>query len=101
MTFQVINWAPLFQKILKLSSIFLTQDPATWEINFDYEVGWKFCQNLPVVKDTAECGVKFMKDYHRILIRDEEQVQFLLQVVEAYKNKYTSYKNPELISWMC
>ena len=76
---------------------FLDSDPSTWETTFEYEEGWSFCRDLLVVNDTAERGVKFMKDYNKILTNNEEEKQMLLQVVEAYRKKYASYKKSDLI----
>lgn len=79
-----------------LPSAFLESDPTAWESSFDYQECWTFCQNLFVVNDTAERGVKFMQDYNKILTHDEEEKQVLLQVVEAYRKKYPSYKKSDL-----
>jgi len=38
---------------------------------------------LRAVNDTAERGVKLFDDYNRLLTNNEEEKQFLLQVVEA------------------
>jgi hypothetical protein len=35
------------------------------------------------VNDTVERGVKLFEDYNRLLTNNEEEKQFLLQVVEA------------------
>lgn len=81
----------------RLSSTFLKFDPSTWETKYDFEEGWSFCKDLFVVNDTAERGVKFIKDYNRILTNDEEQKQLLLQVVESYRKKYRSHKKSDLV----
>lgn len=80
-----------------LSLEFLEFDPSTWETSFEFEEGWTFCKDLFVVNDTAERGVKFIQDFNRILTNDEEEKQLLLQVVEAYRHKYPSYKKSDLI----
>lgn len=71
-----------------LSSTFLKFDPSTWETNFDYEEGWSICRSLYVVNDTAERGVKFIKDYNKVLTTDEDEKQLLLQIVESYRKTY-------------
>lgn len=81
----------------ELSSAFLELDPATWETAFDYEEGWSFCSDLLVVNDTAERGIKFIQDYNRILTNNEEELQMILQIVEAYKKKYPSYQKSVLL----
>lgn len=81
-----------------LSPEFLEFDPSTWETNESFKEGRVFCKNLAVVNDTAERGVKFMKDYNRILTNKEDEKQFLLQVVEAYRKKYPSFKKTSLVN---
>lgn len=80
-----------------LPSEFLNFDPSTWETSFAYEECLTFCSDLHVVNDAAERGVKFIKDYNKILTNDEEEMQFILQVVEKYKKKYPSYKKSDLM----
>lgn len=87
----------LFFKRFNLSSEFLDFDSSTWETKFDFEEGWSFCKDLFVTNDTAERGVKFMKDYNRILTNDEEGKQMLLQIVEAYRKKFPSFRKSSLI----
>lgn len=80
-----------------LSTDFLQLDPPTWETSYEYEEGWSFCSDLFVVNDTAERGVKFIKDFNKVLTNNEEEKQMLLQIVEAYRSKYTSYRKIDLI----
>lgn len=75
-----------------LSTKFLDSDPSEWEDCPEFMENRSFCRNLFVVNDTAERGVKFMKDFNRILTNNEEEKQFLLQAVESYRNRYPSYK---------
>lgn len=56
-----------------LSTEFLEFYPSTWEVRDDFQDALTFCKDLFVVNDVAERGVKFMKDYNRILTNDEEQ----------------------------
>lgn len=67
---------------------FLELDPSTWETAFDFEEGWSFCRDLMVVNDTAD---------NRILTHDEDELQLVLQMVEAYRKKYPSYKKSDLM----
>ena len=63
--------------------MFLTIPPEQWNDNEDYRRGKNRVKNLRVVNDTAERGVKLFDDYNKLLTNDEEEKQFLLQVVEA------------------
>lgn len=71
-----------------LDDDFLEIGPSEWENNEEYQIAFEFCQNLFVVNDSAERGVKFIKEYNRILTRDEEELQLVLQVVDLYRKKY-------------
>lgn len=86
-----------FFKKNNLSLEFLKMDLELWETNEEFQVQRKICKNLMVVNDTAERGIKFIKDFNKILTNKEEEKQFLLQVVEEYKKKYTSYNKSVLI----
>lgn len=80
-----------------LTTEFLKHDPSIWETNEDYLDALDVCREFFVVNDTAERGVKFMNDYNRILTKDEEQNQFILQCIEAYRRKYPSHNKSNLI----
>lgn len=48
-----------------------------------YIRGEKIVQNLKVVNDIAERGVKLFEEFNKLLTNDEEEKQLLLQAVEA------------------
>lgn len=79
----------MFFERFKISLSFLTTDPSTWEFDNDFIAGKQKVQNLRVVTDNAERGVKLMGDYNQLLTKDEEDLQFLLQVVTDYRKKYS------------
>lgn len=85
-----------FFSCFDLCSDFFEVDPSEWEDNEDYQTANDFCQNLFVVNDAAERGVKFMNDYNRILTRDEEELQLVFQVVDSYRKKFPSHKKSAL-----
>lgn len=68
--------------ILKINDTFLQLPAETWGDNDDYLQGKSCIRNLRVVNDTAERGVKLFEDYNTILTKNEEEKQFILQVVE-------------------
>ena len=80
----------------ELQTEFFDLDPSIWDDNEEYQTASEFFQNLLVVNDAAERGVKFMKDYNRILTKDQEQVKFILQVVDSYRKKYQSHTKSAL-----
>lgn len=58
----------------------------------DYQKGLKIVSNLLVVNDVAERNIKLIEDYNSILTKDEDQKQYLLQVVNEYRNNYSDSK---------
>ena len=48
---------------------------------------FRIIRNLKVVNDVAERGVKLATDFSDIITTDEEQMQYLLQVVEDSRLK--------------
>lgn len=59
------------------STAFLQFDVSNWESSFEFEEAWTFCRDLFVVNDTAERGVKFIKDFNKVLTNDEDEKQCL------------------------
>ena len=49
-------------------------------------------KELHVVNDTADRGVALMNDYNALLAKDEEQMQFTVQVVKEHR-KLFPYSN--------
>ncbi|GBO19129.1 hypothetical protein AVEN_18384-1 [Araneus ventricosus] len=60
---------------------FLNISPDLWDRDDSYLKSQEIFQNLRVVNNTAERGVKLMQDFNGLLTVDEEQKQFLLQCV--------------------
>lgn len=83
---------------LQIQKGFLHSDPSTWRDREDYCTGKRICQNLTVVNDSAERAVKLITDFNRALTYDEEDKQYLLQVVEHYRQKYPSHTKASLLN---
>ena len=66
-----------------MDSSFLSKPPAQWNEDESYQMVKRRVQHLRVVNDTAEWDVKLFEDYNAVLTRDEEEKQFLVQIVEA------------------
>lgn len=71
-----------------ISNSFLLEDPSTWDKNENYIYGKNKLSNLQVINDNAERGVKLMEDYNQVLTRNEDDMQYILQVVSDYRKKY-------------
>ena len=68
---------------LKIGKSFLEIEPTAWNDNADFKCGLERVQTLKVVNDTAERGVKLFEEFNQLITKDEEEKQFLLQVVES------------------
>lgn len=69
---------------------FLETDPALWCENAEYQNGFKIVKNLKVVNDVAERGVRLFTEYNEILTRDEEQKQFVMQLVSEHQRIFAN-----------
>src|SRR6218665_275094 len=74
-----------FFKILMLDEEFLEHDPSEWDNLEQYKRSQDICRSVKVVNDFAERGVALIQQFNGSLTRDEEQKQFLLQVVEHHR----------------
>jgi len=53
--------------------------------------------NINVVNDIAERGIKLIKDYNnKLLTKNEDQKQYLLQVVSEYRQQFPNCKQSTL-----
>ena len=87
-----------FFNILKIPTEFLKSDPEDWENMPDYQLGLSVVRNMKVVNDFAERGVALIQNYNSILTKNESQKQFLLQVVESHRKRFTDARKSTIIS---
>lgn len=71
-----------------LETDFLVKDPSTWLNDECYQNNLKKIVKLKSVNDVAERGVKLIEEYNGLLTKNQEQQQFMLQVVSDYRRKY-------------
>ncbi|GBN14116.1 hypothetical protein AVEN_209191-1 [Araneus ventricosus] len=81
---------------LNIDISFLNISPDLWDRDDSYLKSQEIFQNLRVVNNTAERGVKLMQDFNGLLTVDEEQKQFLLQCVEDHRKQYPDCKKVTL-----
>ena len=81
------NSKKLFQ-LLRLPETFLAKDPSEWEEDESYQQGMETLKGLAVVNDRAERGVALIQDFNKTLTKDEDQLQFLLQVVSEHRRRF-------------
>src|SRR6218665_2788917 len=70
-----------FYEILELPIKFLTETDIEQKENEHFQKAKQFAQSLMVVSDVAERGVKLIQDFNSSITRNEEQKQYLLEVV--------------------
>lgn len=79
-----------FFTILNLDTTFLQVDPEMWESSPSYLSAADVVCNLKVVNDLAERSVSLIQQFNSSLTRNEEQKQYLLQVVESHRKQFPS-----------
>lgn len=67
---------------------FLSTDPSLWYENDDFIHGLEIVSKLRVINDCAERAVSLMEQYNNILTRNEDQKQFILQIITEFRQKY-------------
>lgn len=67
---------------------FLDTNIELWPTDDSYKENKEFFAQLKVVNDVAERGVALVSEYNQCLTKDEEQFQFLLQVVKEHRKNY-------------
>ncbi|KAG0725044.1 hypothetical protein GWK47_039377 [Chionoecetes opilio] len=83
----VTSVTPSFFEILGLDAGLLAVDPTACPDNSEYTAAAACVKELRTVNDFAERGVALMQ-VNLALTKNEEQMQFLLQVVEEYRRKF-------------
>ena len=77
-------------RILELPDAFLEDDPSKWINHADYTRSQAICKSMKVVNDLAERGVALILHFNASITRDEEQKQYLLQVVKNHRRVQSS-----------
>lgn len=70
-----------FEK-MKIEASFLELPAATWYQHENYQKGEKRVKLLKIVNDLAERGVQLCEQYCKILTKNEEEREFIMQTVE-------------------
>ncbi|KAG0721650.1 hypothetical protein GWK47_046059 [Chionoecetes opilio] len=85
-SFATKNSLRLFEA-LDIKTDFLSANPRKWQEEESYVEACRRIEGLRVVNDIAERGVALIQSFNLRLTKDEEQRQFLLQVVEAHRHQ--------------
>uniref|UniRef100_UPI00358FC079 uncharacterized protein n=1 Tax=Myxine glutinosa TaxID=7769 RepID=UPI00358FC079 len=86
-----------FFSILGTPTDWMAKDPGSWEQETSFQEAKKATSGLVVVNDRAERGVALIQDYNKLLTKDEEQKQALLQVVAAHRKMYPDAKKATVV----
>lgn len=77
-----------FFRRFDIKTSFLNRDPQFWNTSEDYQDAIRKLQTLKVVNDCAERAVKLIEDFNPIITKNENQKQYLLQIVADYRKNY-------------
>lgn len=94
--FVTAKTATFFERF-NISRDFMQTDPSTWSEKDTFKKCFQIVTKLKVVNDTAERGVKLMEDYNKLITRNEDQKQYLLQVVQDYRRRFPDSKKETLL----
>jgi hypothetical protein len=87
-----------FFKRFNISQDFLSKNPAEWNDDPQYRETKEMLKKLKVVNDTAERGVQLMETFNKKFTKDEEELQYVLQIVENYRKQFPNYKKETLVT---
>jgi hypothetical protein len=76
-----------FFQLLGIPADFLAIDSEQWDNRDDFLSASAVARSLTVVNDSAERAVALMQTFNPVLTKNEEQKQFLLQVMEEHPEK--------------
>lgn len=82
---------------LEIPESLLETDVTQWNCKKEYEDVKRRIQSLEVVNDNAERGIALIKTYNSKLSTDENQKQFILQLVEEHRKMYKSPNKSDVI----
>ncbi|KAF0286947.1 hypothetical protein FJT64_014601 [Amphibalanus amphitrite] len=78
----------MFFVTLGIDDGFLETYPAEWHDDPRYVAAAGKANGITVVNDFAERGVALMEAYNLTLTKDEDQRQYILQVLEAHSGRF-------------
>lgn len=82
---------------LEIPESLLETDITQWNCKKEYEDAKRRIQSLEVVNDNAERGIALIKTYNSKLSTDENQKQYILQLVEEHRKMYKSPNKSDVI----
>lgn len=70
-----------------ISTEFLNLDPSEWHTNEKYKTAQEILSKIQVTNDHAERGIGLLKRFNKLLVKDEEQAQYIYQVVSKHERE--------------
>lgn len=89
-----------FFKRFKLDSSFLDVHVSEWKSNAQFISAREIVRRIRVVNDVAERGIKLITEYNDRLTHDDEQKQYILQLISAYNKQYSGTTKKTLMKCM-
>ena len=75
-------------KTIGTDDSFLDAPVESWSDSQSFKIAEALVKNLACVNDCAERGVALMQTFNQTVTKDEEQKQFVLQVVEKHRKDF-------------
>ena len=77
----------VFDKLgIETETAFLEHDPESWSSNDDFPKGMEIVKNIKVTNDHV------VQEFNKHITHDEDQLQFLLQVVSEHRRQFPDSK---------
>lgn len=70
-----------------ISIDFLELDPSKWHSDAEYQRAQKMLKTLQVVNDHSERALNMMQRFNRLVTRDEEEEQYILQIISEHQKE--------------
>lgn len=86
-----------FFERFSIATDFFQKEPSQWQNEPSYIQGVNIVSKMRVVNDTAERNVKLMEEYNNSLSKNEEEKQFILQIVTDYRKNYKGINKSDLM----
>ena len=100
--FRAVLYSTLYSTVmfetLHIPTSFLDDDPSTWCNSESFLKAQKLVQGLTVVNDRAERGVALTQNFSKKLTKDEEELQFLLQVVTEHRKLFPKSRKSTVLA---
>ena len=85
-----------FLRCLDIAAGSLDADPNTWDSRDDYKIASSFANGLKIINDVAERGIALIEEYNSWFTKDEEQKQYLLQIVQDHRSRFPDARKSTL-----